>query len=153
MLRAYRIVKRRFLKTAFSGEGARINGGRWNSIGTPMIYAAQSRALAAMEMLVHLDNLQPLSKFMLVEIHFAESMVRSLPQHSLPADWNRTPAPPALQHIGDTWSRSLKQVVLHVPSAVVPGEFNYLINPLHRDFRRIRIAQAVPFRFDKRLLD
>lgn len=152
MLSAYRIVKRRFAKTAFSGEGARLNGGRWNSVGVPLAYVAQSRSLATVEMLVHLDSTTPLQKYVLIEAFFPSAIVQSVKLEDLPANWNRTPAPRSLQAFGDAWARSAKSAVLRVPSVIIPGEFNYLINPIHRDFRKLKIAPAAPFRFDKRLL-
>ena len=149
---AWRIVKARHAAKAFDGEGARIEGGRWNSPGTAAVYASQSAAVAALEMLVHLGRGSILSAYVLIPCTFDEALVLRLDPTDLPKRWRSYPAPPALQLIGDAWVNRGASAVLEVPSAVIETNANYLLNPRHRDFRSIRVLAARPFQFDLRLL-
>ena len=149
--KAWRLVKTKYLAHAFDGEGARIFGGRWNSPGVPVVYLAQSLALAALEVLVHLQSAQPLTAWSTIPVTFSERLVKTVAEDSLPARWNEWPAPVALQEIGDAWVAAGVSAMLSVPSAVVPAERIYLLNPLHPGFRRVRIGEATPFAFDARL--
>jgi RES domain-containing protein len=147
----WRITKTHRLDTAFDGEGARLHGGRWNSPGTAVVYTAQSAALAALELLVHLQSSHLLGAYSFVPARFDRSLVEGIDAGALPADWRRYPAPAALQQIGDQWVAGARSAVLEVPSAVVPSERNFLLNPAHRDFARIEIGAPQPFEFDPRL--
>jgi len=151
MLSCWRIVQERFSSEAFTGEGTRIYGGRWNSVGHAAIYAAGSRALAVLEMLVHLDGPQLLSSYVLYEAEFPESLVTELRVGDLPSDWRDDPAPASTQKIGDGWIRSGASAVLRVPSVLIPEEHNYLLNPQHNEFGKIRISGPERFAFDSRL--
>jgi RES domain-containing protein len=150
-LRAYRICKKRFLGTAFSGEGAYRYGGRWNSKGRRVVYVGGTAAIAALELIVHLEEASDLDqlKYVLVPVDFDEGLVSRLP--SLPQNWNHYPSPLSTATAGDEWVLSESSAVLEVPSAVIPIETNYLINPLHGDFRKIAIGKPEPFEFDSRL--
>lgn len=152
MITAWRIVATRFAADAFTGEGAFVNGGRWNSPGVRMVYTAGSTSLALLELLVHLRNTEALRAFSLCSVKFEERLVSSLDRATLPKDWRKSPAPVSLQALGDDWISSRASVVLRVPSAVVDDESNYLINPEHRDFRRLEISTPKPFDLDARLL-
>ncbi|HSC29653.1 MAG TPA: RES family NAD+ phosphorylase [Vicinamibacterales bacterium] len=148
---AWRIVKARYAADAFSGEGARVEGGRWNSPGSPVVYTSQSAALAALELLVHLGRSAVLSTYVLVPCSFDERLVSRIDPGRLPANWRSYPAPVELQFLGDNWLRTALSAVLEVPSAVIEIDSNYLLNPRHRDFREIRIERPRPFQFDARL--
>ena len=148
---AWRITKLEHAATAFSGEGARVYGGRWNTPGVSLVYTAQSRALAALEMLVHLESPSLLKKYVLFEVNFESSHVQQLSLNDLPTDWRSDPAPTSTQAIGDAWAMSLASPVLLVPSVLIPGEFNFLLNPRHSQFSELRIGDPVPFEFDPRL--
>ena len=150
---AWRIVKRKNEKTAFSGEGARLYGGRWNSPGTSMVYSAQSRSLAVLEMLVHLDTAELLEKYVFFDITVDESLILVLAEGDLPHNWQANPAPSRLRVIGDAWAESNASVALRVPSSVIPAEFNFLLNPKHADFAKVRIGEPEPFRYDARLAE
>lgn len=150
-LTAWRIVKAKHAGTAFTGEGARAAGGRWNSSGTPMVYTAGSVALAMLEMLVHLRSQVLLRWYVTFEVTFDDAMVETLNVKDLPRSWRRSPPPAALQRIGDAWISGRTTAVLRVPSVVVPMEWNYLLNPEHPDFRRITIGPRRPVQFDPRL--
>lgn len=144
-------MKARYAVTAFSGEAARRFGGRWNHPGTPMLYTAQSQALAVLEVLVHIDNSEILKHYRLISASFDESIVDNVPSASLPKRWRRRPSPAALRKIGDDWIASARSAVLQVPSAIIPAESNFLINPRHPQFATIHIGRPEAFRFDPRL--
>lgn len=150
---AWRIVKARRAAGAFDGEGARAEGGRWNSPGTPMVYTSQSAALAALEMLVHLGRGSTLHAYLLIPCAFDEALVSRLDRRRLAKNWRSYPAPPELQRIGDEWVKRGTSAVLEVPSAVIETDSNYLLNPRHDDFHAVRVMAAQPFDFDLRLLE
>jgi len=150
-LTTWRIVKARRAADAFDGEGARLEGGRWNSPGTAMVYTSQSAALAALEMLVHLGRGSMLSAYVLMPCAFDHALVSRLDRTRLPDNWRSYPAPPQLQQIGDEWVRGGASAVLEVPSAVIETDSNHLLNPHHRGFRTVRVMKPQPFEFDLRL--
>jgi len=152
VITAWRIVKGRRAQTAFDGEGARLSGGRWNSPGTGIVYTSASAALAVLEMLVHLGQGNVLPSYVLIACSFSESLVEHVDPDDLPANWLAYPAPPVLQSVGDQWVSNGQSAVLRVPSVIVPREFNFLLNPTHADFRRVKIGKPEPFGLDLRLL-
>jgi len=148
---AYRIVKARHAASAFDGEGSRLQGGRWSSIGTRIVYTAGSLSLAILEILVHLQQTVFLSSYVVIEIKFPDELVQDLDPALLPANWRVSPAPSGTMEIGDSWVRESSSAVLRVPSVIVPSEHNYLINPGHRDFSRISIGHPAPLDVDSRV--
>jgi RES domain-containing protein len=152
VLSAWRITKSRYANTAFDGEGARVNGGRWNSPGTRVVYASDSVALATLEVLVGLQDTALLSAYSLIRVDFPARLVETLERRALPSGWKQYPPPVETRRIGDLWVVEGRSAVLRVPSAIVEEEHNYLFNPRHRDFRQIRIRRAQRFRLDPRLL-
>ena len=150
-LTAWRIVKRKFRATAFTGEGARRYGGRWNSKGVAVVYVAESQSLAALEMLVHLDSGELLKYYVAIPVTFDSRLVLDVDLSTLPRNWRTYPAPTTLRTIGDHWVSSGKSVALRVPSVLVPSESNFLLNPNHPDYTKLRIGKLLPFRFDPRL--
>jgi RES domain-containing protein len=151
MPEAWRIVKAKHAATAFSGEGAAKNGGRWNSRGVPVVYASGTKSLAALESLVHLNP--PVHfKYVAILIKFHDALVEIVPPKALPADWRAEPPSPASQRLGDAWVLAARSAVLAVPSVIVSGEPNFLLNPAHPDFKKISIAKPEKFSFDPRLL-
>jgi len=147
---AWRIVKTRHAATAFSGEGAAKAGGRWNSRGTWVVYTSSTKALATLESLVHLN---PPVTFSLVAIPitFPDSLVETYSIADLPPDWRSQPPPPSTQSIGNAWVAEARSAILALPS-VITGEPNYLLNPAHPDFAKIRIGHPEPYVLDPRLL-
>jgi RES domain-containing protein len=148
---AWRIVKAKYASSAFSGEGAARAGGRWNSRGHWLVYTSATKALAALELLVHL-NPPVLFEYMVIRADFPEALVIQLAPEALPGDWRAQPAPPSVQAIGDRWVEEASSAILRVPSVVIPSEWNYLLNPAHPDFRKIQLGKPEPFAFDPRLL-
>jgi RES domain-containing protein len=152
MIRAWRIARGRHAAAAFSGEGAAAWGGRWNSPGTRAVYTAGSIALAMLEMLVHLQDRELLRHYVVFPVTFDSALVQSANPAMLPRTWRRSPAPPSTRRVGDAWVGEGRSAILRVPSAVVPAEWNYLLNPAHPDFAKITIGPRQRIRLDPRLL-
>ena len=140
----------RYLATAWDGEGARRTGGRWNSVGTAVVYTSATLSLALVETLVHLPS-GVLPAYSAIRVGFDDSVVEILGDEDLPADWRADPAPASTRTIGDEWVVAGRSAVLRVPSVVVPMEFNYVVNARHPDFARLTAGAAMPFPFDPRL--
>jgi len=149
-MRAFRLVRKKYANP-LSGEGASRSGNRWNSKGTALIYCADSRALAMAEVAVHLSlGLLP-KDYEMVELEIPSKVSsKSLALEDLPEGWNSFPHLLHTQQLGDEFVAAEKSCVLQVPSAVVPGDFNYLLNPMHRDFAQIQLISRVVFPFDPR---
>ncbi len=147
----YRIAKCSYAGE-LSGEGARLYGGRWNSIGQPMVYMASSPSLAVLEMLVHLPPAIFPSNFCLSEFDIPDNSILTADNASLPYDWQDISPPIALKRLGDAFLKQNKYLLMKVPSVVVPQEFNYLFNPLHADAGKVKLIEKKPFSFDARLV-
>lgn len=147
----YRLAKAKYSAT-LSGKGAEQSGGRWNSKGVFMIYTSDSRALCTTEIAVHTPlGLLPLD-YKIIIIDIPDSIkVLNLAASKLPAEWKLIPHSGSTQKIGDDFIRKNRATVLRVPSAVVSGDFNFLLNPMHADFSKIRIKKIEDFGFDARL--
>jgi RES domain-containing protein len=117
-----------------------------------MVYVAQSQALAVLEVLVHLDSPDLLAKYVLLQVSFDSLMVAELDRSILPTNWRDDPAPITVQAIGEDWVLAQKSVALRVPSTLVPGESNFLLNPRHKDFKRLSFFAPISFQFDGRLV-
>jgi RES domain-containing protein len=153
MNRAFRLCKTRHMAAPFTGEGARLNGGRWNSPGKAVVYTSSSLSLATLEVLVHLEDPEVFGKlFSWVSLEIPPEALETLEPESLPAGWNDDESSQISRAIGDAWLRSTRSAALAVPSVVTPGEWNYLLNPAHPDFSKILIGAPQPFRPDSRLL-
>jgi RES domain-containing protein len=150
---AWRIVQRKFAKRAFRGEGARFFGGRWNSPGHAVVYTAQSLALAALEILVHVDSDKLLQDYVAIPVTVDPQLITKVDKFALPNNWRAYPASKATRTIGDEWISEGVLPVLQVPSAVIPTEFNFLLNPSHKESRKLRIGKPQRLRFDRRLTD
>ncbi len=152
MLTTYRICKTKYAAAIFDGEGAFRFGGRWNSRGTRIFYTAGSLSLAALEMLVHLNDEEILSAYSFATAEFNENLILPIEEfRTLPANWSDSPPPLEIQRIGDEWAQSKASVVLRVPTSVLPVEFNYLINVGHPEFSKIKLGEPRTFTFDERL--
>jgi RES domain-containing protein len=136
---------------AFSGNGSAQRGGRWNPPGVRLVYCAESRALAALEVLVHVDELQDLGaiKWVCISATVPSDVLES--PSKFPDDWRQYPYSAGNREFGAEWARSDRSVALRVPSVIVPGEFNYLLNPAHADFKHVKIGKPESFAFDPRL--
>ena len=151
MRTVWRITTARFAATAFLGEGARLYGGRWNPKGFALVYTAESRALALLEMMVQDASLS--ARYALIPAELPDTVsVTLVGLADLPTDWRRLDRQGALQRIGRDWLESGRSAVLAVPSAVVPAERNYLLNPRHPDFARIMVGEPEALDTDFRLM-
>lgn len=146
----FRLSKTKYARD-LSGKGAEMAGGRWNSKGVPAIYTSASRALCTTEIAVHtpLGNIP--QDYQIISIKIPDTGIYALPEPGLPKDWKIFPHSMHTQKIGDQFARESKFLVMRVPSAVVQGDFNYLINPRHQDFSKVKIVNVQPFSFDERL--
>ncbi len=152
-MRVFRLSKEKY-SNELSGKGASRSGNRWNSKGTEIVYTSESRALAMAEVAVHLTVATLPSDFVMMEIEIPDSMkIEEINIEDLPGNWNIHPPVPGTQKIGDKFIDALEQCVLKVPSAVVQGDFNYLLNPHHKDFKKIKIVEITKFPFDKRIFE
>ena len=136
---------------AMSGEGSYRRGGRWNPPGIRAIYCADSRSLAVVEVLANIIRprlLQP-EPWILIPIEVPENLVERPVR--VPETWRETPYSAATQAFGAEWVQAQRSVALRVPSVVVPGEFNYLLNPAHPQFAKVKVGKPEPFSFDPRL--
>jgi RES domain-containing protein len=151
MLTVWRLLTARFAQSAFSGEGARLYGGRWNRKGMPMVYTAGSQSLAMLEMLVQDEPLR--ARYVMVPATLPRNLkIDRVTPDQLPADWRDLGARGQLQAIGIDWAKRGSSSVLAVPSVVIPTETNYLLNPLHPSFARIVIGKPEEFVTDLRLI-
>ena len=152
VLKGYRLVAPKWEATALSGEGARKYGGRWNSPGRPVTYLGGSRALAALELLVHLTTPMARAKpLVLVEVAVPASLVHTCPASALPEDWQLSPPTRLTQEVGDDWLMVAASLALRIPSAIIPEENNLLLNPLHPAFPEAVLTASRPFTYDPRL--
>lgn len=150
MLTVWRLTTARFAKSAFSGEGARLYGGRWNTKGVSVVYTAATQSLAMLEMLVQDEPLR--ARYVMIEVRIPKSVtIERIKPGDLPSGWREIISREKLQAIGSQWAIKRSSAVLAVPSALVPAETNYLLNPLHADIRRIRFGKPRSFRTDPRL--
>jgi len=151
MRTVWRITTARFAQSAFSGEGARLYGGRWNPKGWEVVYTAESQSLALLELMVQDDPLR--AHCVLIPAQLPADLPETrIDANDLPDDWRTLGARDALQARGLAWREAGQTAVLNVPSAVLPAERNYLLNPRHPDFVRIVIGQAQSLQTDIRLL-
>jgi RES domain-containing protein len=149
---AWRIDHAKWVTSSFSGFGAATCGGRWSPAGLHVVYASQHLSTAFLEKFVHLPKPIPAAmKFVQFALTFNGVAIERPPLSALPANWRVEPVEAASQHFGAAWYRRGATAVLAVPCAIIPEEENYIINPTHPDFKRLRIAAPEPFNFDPRL--
>jgi RES domain-containing protein len=152
VITAWRIVKARHAANAFDGEGARRYGGRWNSIGTPMVYTSDYLATAVLELIVNMiDYSAVFKKYNRIAVEIPSRLITELDLEKLPVNWQDSPPPATTRMMGDNWIRDQVSAVLKAPSAILPQHYSYLINPHHPDFSKIKIDKPRPFKFDPRL--
>jgi RES domain-containing protein len=150
---AWRIDKEKWAPTSFEGRGAALEGGRWNPPGLPVVYLSENLAMSAMEKLVHLPK--PLGsnvRYVKIPVWFDPAWVEVIAPENLPPDWDIKPVRDATQRLGAAWWKEKRSALLQVPSAIIPSEKNFLLNPTHADFARVKIGPTEPFAFDPRLL-
>ena len=149
---AWRLTRTAHADEPLDGEGARRYGGRWNHAGTAVVYTSESLSLAVLEYLVNLSITDLPTDLVSIQLEFPESLSSTEVRiKDLPPMWRTSPALEDLKDIGDDWARSMETAILIVPSAVIPTECNYIINPAHSESRKIAVAAIEPFVLDPRL--
>ncbi|CAM4058057.1 MULTISPECIES: RES family NAD+ phosphorylase [Flavobacterium] len=150
-MEVFRLANKKY-PIELSGIGASITGARWNSKGNEVIYTAQSRALAMAEVVVHVTLATMPSGFAMLTVFIPDDLfIEEINVKKLPLGWNSFPELIDTQKMGNEFIRKKKSAVMKVPSAVVKGDSNYLLNPYHEDFHRIKIIHQEDFPFDKRI--
>lgn len=148
----YRIASCNYINS-LDGTGARLYGSRWNSKGVAAVFMASSKALAVLEVLVHVQPLVSPVNFCAAEIQVPNNSILTLDIKTLPKNWAHHSPPASLKEIGNQFIKECNFLMLKLPSAIVQEEFNYMINPFHPDINKVKIIDSKPFSFDKRLLD
>jgi RES domain-containing protein len=151
MPQAWRITMRKYATHAFDGEGSRLFGSRWTSPGQAVSFAAETLSLATLELLVHLQSSATLVDYVVFRASFPDDLIEDLDRSILPPTWRDSPVPKELQAIGDTWVRGASSTILRVPSAIIPHEHNYLINPAHVRFSAVMSQGPDPLDVDPRV--
>lgn len=151
MLKIYRIAKAKYISD-LSGEGARLYGGRWNKAGYGMLYCSSYLSLSVLELLVHLDYRFINDAFRFIEIDLPDNLkISKVPSSILKQEWRQNPPLALTQNYGSDWLASNKSLALRVPSAVLPNEYNILLNPNHEDFKLITISKKYKLDIDARV--
>lgn len=145
---SYRIVNEKHIGSAFSGEGSRLYGGRWNSKGISVVYTSDSLSLCSLEIFVHLPSYKLLKDYIYIPVVFDSDLVLDA---ILSDGWDQRPVSRISQAIGDQWVENNSSPVLRVPSVLMPDGCNYLININHPDFKKLKIGRPSPLDFDDRL--
>lgn len=146
----YHLGKTKFARQ-LTGEGAKLNGGRWNLMGTPCLYTSETKALSVLEYAANVQ-LEEMPDHLSITVY-------SLPVKSwkefnvtdLPGNWQEIPVPEETKRWGSLHLQQAKYLALKIPSIIIPSEFNYILNPLHADFKKIKIKEVHSFSFDSRI--
>jgi RES domain-containing protein len=148
----WRIVKEKYAGRAFDGEGARRKGGRWTPKGFPVVYTAQTESLAALELFMQLGDEGREMKFACIRAEIPDGLkISEIDLKSLPLNWRESPAPETLKRFGADWLEKGESAVLKAPSSLTSSESNFILNPLHPDFKKIRIGKAEKYCYDPRM--
>jgi RES domain-containing protein len=148
----YRVLRKAYARSPLDGEGAYLYGGRWSSPGTRLAYTSEHQSLAMLEYFVHLDAGDAPPDLVLVTAEIPDDLpAKVFAVDDLPSSWRRSPAPAELARIGDEFVADAKHCVLVVPSALAPHENNWILNPQHRDFRKVVVDGVEPLSYDPRM--
>ncbi len=147
-MKVYRISNKKYTEH-LNGEGAYRVGGRWNSKGVRMVYTSTSIALASLEVLVHSDGIPIPNGMILLTFEVPNRYIQFL--EKLPLGWNEVPPKGAAKAAGDEFINSNKLLGLKVPSAIIPEEYNVLLNPLHLHMDKVELVSQREYAFDGRL--
>jgi RES domain-containing protein len=148
----WRIVPKRRYSQAFTGEGARLYGGRWNPPGIRVVHTSATLSLAALEYFVHVSKQTRPDDLVSISLEIPKNIrVERVSESKLPSNWQLYPALDEVKEIGKRWIKNSATAILAVPSAVIPQELNYLINPEHADFKKMKINKPIQFNLDERM--
>ena len=152
MSRVFRVLRKKYARSPFDGEGAYRYGGRWSSPGTRVSYASEHQSLALLEYFVHLDKDDAPADLVLAVAEIPDDLPRRRVDTSrLPANWRDPVAPSELARIGDEFVKRSECCLLLVPSILAPAERNCLINPDHPDYKRIVVEDLEAVSYDQRM--
>lgn len=132
------------------GEGARLFGGRWNSVGVPCLYTSESRSLAVLEFSVNVNTERILRNLSIIQVQIPDEFFE-VKIASLPGDWRESPAPSSTREFGSSLLRSMEHLVIRFPSSIIPQEYNFIINPLHPRISSCKIREVKDFVYDIRI--
>lgn len=152
-VQVWRITDKKHSDSAFTGKGAKLWGGRFNSPGIPAVYASGSLSLALLETLVQTNSRLNLKKKVLIRATIPGDLIYAPSKDSLPGRWNHIPAAKASQDYGNDCLKDTMFPVLKIPSVVIPIEYNYVINPIHHLFHRIDIGDMESIPLDPRFFE
>jgi RES domain-containing protein len=148
----YRVCRTQFAND-LSGTGSRIYGGRWNSPGMAAVYTSESKSLAVLESLTNTPPGILISYFSILTIEISgKFFIDEIPEETLPKNWNEFPAPDILARLGDKWLKQGQNLLLKIPSAIISSESNFIINPAHADFKKVKIIFTEKLDLDKRII-
>ena len=151
-MRVWRVCRESYAADALAGRGGLFTSGRWHTRGRRILYTSESLALAALEVLVHVDRNSVPADLVQVEIDVPDNLgILRIEIRALPTNWQSYPAPPGLQRRGDDWLLGASTPVLQVSSSVIPEESNFLLNPEHADAHNLTIISTREFAYDSRL--
>ncbi len=150
-MKIFRITRSRYAGSAYAGLGGRTRSGRWHERGPSITYASESRALAALEILVNLDPEDLPDDLVIVPADLPEACCLEIHKRDLPRNWRLSPSPDSTQKLGGEWLKRGDTLAMILPSAVIPEERNIVLNPEHSDFSRLRVGRPEPFTLDPRL--
>jgi RES domain-containing protein len=151
-MEVFRIARDKYAQTLIaSGKAA-----RWNKDNQFVLYAAQSRSLAALELTVHKSGIKTILpyKTMIISLAEDEKLYTRKVIRDMPLNWRKLVAYPALQAIGNDWYINNTSLILQVPSVIIPQEFNYIVNLQHPDFseKTVSLVRTEDYYWDNRLL-
>lgn len=147
----YRIAKKKYAED-LSGYGAKITGGRWNRKGLPALYLAESRSLSILEIIVHCNTITDLNGRILLSIEIPDKSMDTVDRAELPDKWNMKPYHSSTVNYGSNWLISNQNLLLKIPSAIVPEEYIFIANPKHKKYSKIKIIEKKLFEPDQRLV-
>ena len=150
MANFYRIVQAEWARNAMNGEGAFLHGGRWNPPGLHAVYLAESRALAALEIIVHAPRQVLSLDWRIIEVEVPDDLIQSASIADLPAGWQSLPSSLAARNFGEAWLRARKVLALKLPSVIIPEEHTLMLNPRHADVVKLRVSKPKKFELDSR---
>lgn len=146
----YRIVQAAWARNAMNGEGAWLHGGRWNPPGLHAVYLAESRALAALEIIVHAPREVMSLDWRIIEVEVPDELIQSVSIADLPAGWQNLPSSLTAQNFGAAWLRARKALALKLPSVIIPKEHTLMLNPRHADVVKLVVSKPRKFELDSR---
>ncbi len=150
-MQVHRIAKAAYIED-LTGIGAKSVGGRWNFKGVSVLYTSSSIALSMLECMAHFPIAYAPKDMAMAVIDIPDHSITEIHRKDLPNNWREVPSPRELKQLSYDWVKKQETLVLKVPSIIVPQEFNYIVNPFHKDFKMVKMKKIVPFTFDNRVL-